>query len=517
MAQLAEAIALQGKPRVSSSRQFLNDIIRIDQGKKREKGLAQQQQRKREREMEDLVYSSADIDYNKIHPFHRSKALGATKDFFIEATGYADQPNARLRVANSGEQLKEYIAGLNQSSQGIRALEDYVGKGGYINDEDRKVLNYFNSGGNPLYIQDFDPSKTAAVRGFDPEMGNVVFDPFDKISLEARATKKYFTPKERVAGREGRFDIIEETFDPEEVKDLAFQDAVSDEIVFKNAELEFGEQARSQLEKEINPLTGRKLYPEIDQNTVRDPSFVDDYRNKVAMLYADYAAGLGVPSKEKLKSRPRPRTGSQSTTYGSGTSLTDFGWQQGSDGYYNDGRNDVKYTSAWKGSTQPVNMNLTGSQGLFKASDGTFENKTGIQSYQTGETEISPVYTEGANKGKPVPDDRLEEDKGKYKYEALMDLSQTTKTGSGVLSETVVTPYLANLSKVKSGYLLGLTENEKKSALAQFNIIENEVKRLNKELKESTKNTPAKPAEKNSFRENFNNAESSKSKAPRPR
>lgn len=487
MATLAEAISLQGRPRTPSARQFLGDIIRIDAGQQRQRQLAERQQREREEEMEKLIYSSADVDYNKIHPFLRSRALGATRDYLVEATGYADQPNARLRVGTRGEELKEYLAGLNQASTQIKGLEDYASKGGYLSDDDQKVLNYFRSGGNPLYIQDYNPARSAAITGFDPNSGQVSFAPFDKLNLEAYATKNYFTPKERLAGREGRYDIIQDTYDPEEVKDLAFQDVLSNDVLFQNALLDFREQAIDELQKETNPLTGRKLFPEITPSTLQDPTFIEEFRTKVGELYSNWAAGLGVPSKEKLRRIPQPRTSGSRTTNlsfgGSGNTLTDFGYIQDTDNFYRSGDSDLGYTAIWQGSTQPVSIDLSGD--LFNATTGRFEREgkgdlTGVNELTTAEIEIAPIYISGANKGKPVPKERMVLDEELFTYQPIINLLGTKKDA---LNRTINEKYIVPLEKAKTGYLLGLTKDEKTATQLLFKRLDEEVKRLNNENK----------------------------------
>jgi len=519
MAELAGAIGLQGRLRGDTTKSFLNDAIRIGEIQKRDRAAQQALVQKEKKGLDDLIGGSIGVDYNKIHPFNRDNALQATKDFVSKSyeTSRSGDPQARVSITNRGSDLEKYIADLGAASKNLYAFENYANSGGYLNEEDQKFMAYVRTK-NPKYIENLDLTKTAAIKAFDPETGDVVFTPFKRVDIKNAGIKKYFKPKERDIGDSGRFDIIGEVYDPQEVKASAMADFAAmqeDDPYYQNALVMFKKQALENLQKKVNPITGEKMYENIDSYSMKDPSFLEDLDAEIAELYGNYFAEMTLPKKEKLRAKPKSGSRSSSKTTNYGSTLTDFGWEQGSDGYYNDGTGERKYTSTWKGSTQPVSMNLSGSQDLFRASDGTFENKTGIQSYETGQPEITPVYTEGINKGKPVPDDRLELDKGKYKYQALINLSQTTKTGSGVTAETVVTPYLAPLSKVKTAYLLKLDKSEKEATQAQFSVMDKEIERLNRELKNST--TTKIPTTNNAdpFRKEFNNANNKK--APRPR
>jgi len=495
MAELAEALALQGRPVTPKASTAVKDFIKISEGKKREKVAKEKAQEKKDKEIEDLVYNSVDVDFNKIHPFNKQNAVNLSSDFTKKATRSQQSPNSRSVINNLGNELKANLSELNNASKNIYSFEKYFQSGGYLNDEDLKVFKYIETG-NPLYIKNYDLKKSAAIKAFDPETGNIIFDEFKKMNLAAYATKKYFAPKERVMGKEGRFDIIGDEYDKEEIRDVAEQDLIADKggNLWKNAELMFREEVLSELEKEINPITGEKIYDEIDANTLKDPTFIEDYEEALIEKYGNYASGLDKKSKQDLRARPRARVSKKSTKYAS--TLEGFGWENKSDGYYNGGSGeDIKYTAEWRGSTQPVSLNLSGSSRLFNATNGDFEPNSATSKYQTAEIEIAPIYTSGNNKGKPVPDSRLEEDKNLYEYESIINLRKTYKDED---KQTIEEKYIVPLPKARTAYYLGLSQSEKKAASAQFKVMGEEVDRLNKDLKESLNKGREKVEEKTS-------------------
>lgn len=341
MADLGEAIGLQGKPNVPSTRQTFTDLINLELRKGNAEAQKQKALRdelaKRQGERDKIIESSVDVDYNKIHPLLKDKALSSAKNFLGYATqvNESQEPNAGFKIKSKGLDFKNEISKYADASKNLFAFEQYASKG-YLNEEDKKVFDYIKTA-NPMYLKDFDLAKSAAVKAFDPETNTLVFNEFQYMDLPAHISKNlYKNTQDRVVGSSGRFDVVEEAYDREGIKQLAMNELMGspvDSPLYKNVEQKFRADVLNQLKTEIDPVTGKARYPEITQYTLQDPTFISDYNELLAEKYGDYAANLGVPQTQRLMARPQPSVTNNYINTGEGGSATG----QGTEGEYSVG------------------------------------------------------------------------------------------------------------------------------------------------------------------------------------
>lgn len=310
-ADLGEAIGLQGRPNTTSARTVFMDTVRMGQMQKQEKAAKEQAERagrdKQAGQLDKIIADSINIDYNKFHDTDRDAAAQAANEYAKQVYETYNQrdPNYLSKARAAGQQLAINLANLQAASKEKFTFEDYANKGGYLDDNAKAYQKYLATK-NPAYLESIDLKKGGVIQGVEPKFGSASFKPVKPMNLPAYISQNYYIDKgEKVAGRDGRFDIIEDVYNMDTVNQLARADIRTNPDLKDWVQSQFQPQVINKLKNFTDPVTGKNRYNLEDPYTFQDPTFQQDYEKALEDTYADYATSIEGKKTQRLAPIPK--------------------------------------------------------------------------------------------------------------------------------------------------------------------------------------------------------------------